>query len=150
MIGVTDIVCRHAYIDRMWGADMSMRERFCGDVVILDMHGALASGAVDVGLWERIRDLSRHGCHKLLLNISNETSGNSFVVSTLLGALLAAHSERSELKLLNARRINDVQILVALCDYFETFDSEQDALASYTIATARNRGTGLRSNGVAA
>ena len=129
---------------------MSTRERVCGDVVILDLHGTLASGAVDISLWERIRDLSRRGHHKLVLNVANATSGNSFVVSTLLGALLAAHGESSELKLLHAQRIRDVQILVALCDYFEMFDSEQDALASFLIATETERAMDCGPDGVAA
>ena len=129
---------------------MGTHERFWGDVVILDMHGTLASGTVDVDLWERIRELSRRGHHRLVLNVANATSGNSFVVSTLLGALLAAHSEGSELKLLHPRRISNLQILVALCHYFEMFDREQDAVASYTRATETGRRTRLGSAGVAA
>jgi hypothetical protein len=107
---------------------MSTHERFCGDVVILDLHGTLASGAVDTGLWDRIRDLSRRGHHRVVLNLEHATGGNSFVVSTLLGAKLTACSEGSELKLLHAQAIGEGPVVVALGDYFEMFDREDDAI----------------------
>jgi hypothetical protein len=129
---------------------MRTHERICCGVVILDLHGALAAGAVDVELWEWIKDLSRRGYHKVVLNLEDATGGNSFAVITLLGAMLTAHSEGCTLKLLHARDIDNVQVLVALSDYFEVFDSEEDALASYLTATDTGPTTGSEAGRVAA
>lgn len=129
---------------------MRTHERICGGVVILDLHRALTPGAVDVGLWEWIKGLSRRGYDKVLLNLEDATGGNSFAVITLLGAVLTAHRGGIELKLLHARGIDNVQVLVALCDYVEVFDSEEDALASYLTAIDAGRSTGSEAGRVAA
>ena len=116
---------------------MRTYERSCGDVVILDLHGTLAARAVDVDLWEKLTDLSRRGHHKFILNMAGASSSRAFGISTLLGALLTARRDGGELKLLNiTRHIDDLQILVALYDHFEVFDSEQEAVESFGPAPA--------------
>jgi anti-anti-sigma regulatory factor len=128
---------------------MRTQERICGGVVILDLHGALAAGAVDTALRERIRDLSRRGYHKVVLNLEAATGSSSSAVITLLGAMLTAHSEGCTLKLLHPQGIDNVQVL-ALCDYFEVFDREEDALASYVTATDAGPPPGSEAGRVAA
>ena len=81
---------------------MGADERFCDGVIILDVYGARTAEAVDVGLWDRIKDLARRGHHQVVLNLEHAPGSNSFAVSTLLGAKLTAHNEGSELKLLHA------------------------------------------------
>ena len=111
---------------------MKTSERFCGDVVILDLYGPLASAAVDVSLWERIRHLSRTGRRKFIVNLAHAASFNGSGISTLLGALLTAHREGSEVKLIHVRRrIDDVRVLISLYEYFEVYDSETQAVASF-------------------
>jgi anti-sigma B factor antagonist len=111
---------------------MRTQERLCGDVVVLDLHGALAPRSVDVDLWQTVRDLSRRGHHKLVLNLEDAKSSNPFGVSTLLGAMLTARQDGGEVKLLHlGKQVDDLPLLVALQNYFEVFESEQDALASF-------------------
>lgn len=128
---------------------MRPHERICGGIVILDLRGAVAAGAVDVALWDSIRGLSRRGFHHVVLNLEDARIGNSFGVITLLGAMLTAHSEGCTLKLLHARGIDNVQVL-ALCDYVEVFDSEENALASYLTATRTGPTPGSEAGRVAA
>ena len=111
---------------------MRTHERACGDVVVLDLLGALAPRAVDVGLWELIRDLSRRGHHKVVLNLAKATGTHPFGLSTLLGAMLAARQAGGNIKLLHATgSVDDLQFLVALYDYFEVFEDEREAVRSF-------------------
>ena len=43
-----------------------------------------------------------------------------------------------------------MQVRIALCDYFEVFDSEEDALASYLTATKTGPADGGEAGKVAA
>jgi anti-sigma B factor antagonist len=116
---------------------LRMTERPAGDVMILDLQGTITPGPAEVDLGDKVRSILYSGYRKLLLNLANVTSSDASGVSALLGTLICARNSQAEVKLLNVtRRMTDVLIIVALHRYFATFDSEQEALASFQEAEA--------------
>jgi anti-sigma B factor antagonist len=118
---------------------LRMSERPVGDVMILDLHGTLSPGVAEVNLGDKVRSILYCGHQKLLLNLADMRSADSSAISALVGALIAARAVHAEIKLVNVtRRLKDVLIIVALHRYFATFDSEEEALASFRpIAPSR-------------
>ena len=112
---------------------LHMIERPIGDVMILDLHGRIASGPAEIDLGDKVRSVLLCGHRKLLLNLAEVTSSDASGVSALLGALLAARECKAEVRLVNVtRRLTDSLIVVALYRYFSAFDSEQEALVSFS------------------
>ena len=111
---------------------MHVIERPIGDVMILDLHGRIASGPAETDLGDKVRSVLRCGYRKILLNLAAVTSTDASGVSAMLGALLAARECKAQVRLVNVtRRLKDLLIIVALHRYFSAFDSEEDALVSF-------------------
>ena len=115
---------------------VEIQERDVGQVTILDVKGRLASDA-GLALWDRIDSLVQGGRQQLLLNLD----GVSFVDSGALGGLLAKRSEvqrgGGKLKLLNlTSRIADLMVTTKLEMVFDTFESEPEALSSFSAQAA--------------
>jgi len=115
---------------------MELSERRIGDVVIVDASGKITLGdGGDQVLKDKIRSLVQQGHTKLLLNLGDV----SFVDSAGLGEIVQSYATVSKhggtLKLLNVtKRINDLLSITKLLTVFEIFDSEAEAIASFSAA----------------
>ena len=101
-------------------------------VKVLDLSGKVAGDAADA-LWDRIDDLLDAGNTKLVLNLG----AVSFIDSAALGGLLskrsAVLSAGGKLKLLNLNeRVMDLMVTTKLEMVFDTFESESDAVQSFS------------------
>jgi anti-sigma B factor antagonist len=112
---------------------MKLEERTTGDVTIIKVTGDITLNAgADVLLKDKIQSLLQQGQKKLLLDLG----AVAYVDSAGLGQLVQSHVTTSRnggvLKLLNmTKRLNDLLILTKLATIFESFDSEEAALASF-------------------
>ena len=101
-------------------------------VMVLDLSGKVAGDAADA-LWDRIDDLLDAGNTKLVLNLG----AVSFIDSAALGGLLSKRSAvmgaGGKLKLLNLNeRVMDLMVTTKLEMVFDTFESESDAVKSFS------------------
>lgn len=101
-------------------------------VKVLDLSGKVAGDAADA-LWDRIDDLLDAGNSKLILNLG----GVTFIDSAALGGLLSKRSAvlgaGGKLKLLNLNeRVMDLMVTTKLEMVFDTFESESDAVQSFS------------------
>ena len=115
---------------------MQIDERSIGDVVVLDVSGKIVLGEATELLKDKVNSLVNQGQKKLLLNLA----GVSYMDSAGLGMMMAAYAtamrQGGSLKLLNlTKRITDLLFITKLLMIFETFDSETEALASFTTAS---------------
>ena len=111
---------------------LRIEHRRVGDVMILDVKGEIYAGSPGHDLGDTVRTLLRKGYRKVLLNLAEASAADASGISALVGAMLEMRDAGGELKLLHlTKRIKEVLILVALCGYFSTFDSEMEALASF-------------------
>lgn len=112
---------------------LRMTERQTGDVMILDLHGRIAAGTPEVELRDKVRSVLYRDYRKVLLNLEGATSSDASGVSAFLGALIDARAAGADLRLVHVTtRMEDLRIIVALYRYFTVFESEADAVASFS------------------
>ena len=108
------------------------------DVVILRVNGDITLGkGSDVILKDKVNSLLQQGHRKLLLDLGQV----SYVDSAGLGQLVQIHAttarQGTALKVLNVtKRLRDLLVVTKLLLVFDTFESEADALASFSKTTA--------------
>ena len=112
---------------------MQIDERVVGDVAIIQVLGDITLGkGGDVILKDKIQSLLQQGFRKLLLDMGKV----SYVDSAGLGQLVQIYATTNHLggslKLLNlTKRLKDLLVLTKLLTVFETYDSEEAAMASF-------------------
>jgi anti-sigma B factor antagonist len=119
---------------------MSCNVRQLDDVTVLDLTGRFSLGeALAFGpgsgliLAETIRDLTKKGRKKILLNLAGVTYVDSSGIGQLVGALTSAHKQGVELKLLRpSKQVFDLLKLSKLDTIFDINDEEAAAIASFT------------------
>ena len=113
-------------------AEVDIRERQAGDVIILDMNGKITIGEGSVAVRSAIRRLLEGGKKKILLNLA----GVNYIDSSGIGELVSSYSTISrddgQLKLLNlTQKIRDLLAITKLLTVFDVYDDEQAALNSF-------------------
>lgn len=116
---------------------MQIEERTAGDITILDITGRMTLGEGDEILKDKINSLVLDGRKKIVLNLA----GVPYIDSSGLGEIVRTYTTVSRqggsLKLLNlTKRITDLLAITKLLTVFETHDSEDDAVRSFS-ASAR-------------
>jgi anti-sigma B factor antagonist len=115
---------------------MQIQEKTVGDVTILDLKGKMTLGEGEELLKERINSLIQGGKKKLVLNLE----GVPYIDSAGLGELVRTYTTVSRqggsLKLLNlTKRIQDLLAITKLLTVFDTFDTEAEAVRSFSSAS---------------
>jgi anti-sigma B factor antagonist len=114
---------------------MEIQERTSGDVTILDLKGKITLGEGDVLLRDKVNSLLSQGHRKLLLNLQGVPYIDSAGLGEIVRTYTTASRQGGSLKLLNlTKRIQDLLSITKLLTVFDTFDSESEALRSFTSA----------------
>ena len=113
-------------------AQLNINERQAGDVTILDLSGKITIGEGSVQLREAVRRLLDDGKKKILLNLGDVSYVDSSGIGELVSSYTTTNNNGGQLKLLNlTKKIKDLLMITKLLTVFQTFDSEQDAVASF-------------------
>ena len=112
---------------------MQIEERVVGDVTILDLKGKITLGEGDEALKDKINSVTLQNRRQILLNLE----GVPYIDSAGLGEVVRTYTTVSrqggQLKLVNlTKRIEDLLSITKLLTVFETFDTEDEALKSFT------------------
>lgn len=112
---------------------MEIAERTVGDVTVLDLRGKMTLGEGDELLKDKINSMLANGRKKLILNLE----GVPYIDSAGLGEIVRTYTTVSRqggsLKLLNlTKRIEDLLSITKLLTVFETFDTEGEAVQSFS------------------
>ena len=112
---------------------MQIDERVVNGVTILDLKGKMTLGEGDELLKDKINSLIQQDRKKLLLNLE----GVPYIDSAGLGEIVRTYTTVSrqggKLKLLNlTKRIQDLLAITKLLTVFETYESEPDAVKSFS------------------
>ena len=115
---------------------MVIEQRMVGSVVVLDLSGKLALGDGDGLLKDKVHSLVFQGSKEVALNLANL----SYIDSAGLGELIAAHStitrNGGHIKVFNlTKRVSDLLAITKVLTVFDVFDSEQEALKSFSAVT---------------
>ncbi len=112
---------------------MEIAERTVSEVTVLDLKGKMTLGEGDELLKDKINSLVASGKKKLVLNLE----GVPYIDSAGLGEIVRTYTTVSRqggsLKLLNlTKRIEDLLSITKLLTVFETFDTEAEAIKSFS------------------
>ena len=102
-------------------------------MTILDLDGKVTIGEGSVALRNAIRRLLGEGKNKILLNLGGVGYIDSSGIGELVSSFTAVNKEGGVLKLLNlTQKIQDLLAITKLLTVFDVYDSEADALSSFS------------------
>jgi anti-sigma B factor antagonist len=114
---------------------MQIEERTVGDVVVLDLKGRVTLGEGDELLKDKVNSLVNQGHRKIVLNLADVPYIDSAGLGEIVRTYTTVSRQGGSLKLLNlTKRITDLLSITKLLTVFETFDSENDAVRSFSTA----------------
>ena len=114
---------------------MQIEQRATGDVVILDLKGKITLGEGDELLKDKVNSLLNQGHKKIVLNLAQVPYIDSAGLGEIVRTYTTVSRQGGSLKLLSlTKRITDLLSITKLLTVFETFDSEQDAVGSFSAA----------------
>ena len=113
---------------------MHISERKIGDVVVVDVSGKITLGeGGDAVLKDKMRSLVQQGQTKLLLNLGEVSYVDSAGLGEIVQSYATVNKNGGTLKLLNVtKRIKDLLSITKLLTVFETYDSEAEAVTSFS------------------
>jgi anti-sigma B factor antagonist len=114
---------------------MQISERVLGDVMMLDLKGKITLGEGDELLKDKVNSLVNQGHRKIILNLADVPYLDSAGLGEVVRAYTTVSRQGGNLKLLNlTKRITDLLAITKLLTVFETFDSENDAVRSFSAS----------------
>jgi anti-sigma B factor antagonist len=114
---------------------MQIDQRAVGDVVVLDLKGRVTMGEGDELLKDKVNSLVNQGHKKIVLNLAEVPYIDSAGLGEIVRTYTTVSRQGGSLKLLNlTKRITDLLSITKLLTVFETFDSENDAVRSFSAA----------------
>ena len=114
---------------------MQIEERAVGDVKVLDLKGKITLGEGDELLRDKVNSLINQGYEKILLNLESVPYVDSAGLGEIVRTYTTISRRGGSLKLVNlTKRINDLMSITKLLTVFETFESERDAVRSFSAS----------------
>ena len=114
---------------------MQIDQRTVGDVIVLDLKGKITLGEGDELLKDKVNSLVNQGHKKIVLNLADVPYIDSAGLGEIVRTYTTVSRQGGSLKLLNlTKRITDLLSITKLLTVFETFDSEKDAVGSFSAA----------------
>jgi anti-sigma B factor antagonist len=112
---------------------MQIEERVVNEVTILDLKGKITLGEGDEVLKDKINSLVHQNRKRILLNLEHVPYIDSAGLGEIVRTYTTVSRQGGQLKLVNlTKRITDLLSITKLLTVFETFESEQEALKSYS------------------
>ena len=114
---------------------MQILERNVGDVKVLDLKGKITLGEGDELLKDKVNSLVNQGNRKIVLNLAEVPYIDSAGLGEIVRTYTTVSRQGGSLKLLNlTKRITDLLSITKLLTVFETFESENDAIRSFSAS----------------
>jgi len=114
---------------------MQIDQRAVGDVVVLDLKGRITMGEGDELLKDKVNSLVNQGHKKIVLNLAEVPYIDSAGLGEIVRTYTTVSKQGGSLKLLNlTKRITDLLSITKLLTVFETFDSENEAVRSFSAS----------------
>ena len=114
---------------------MQIDQRAVGDVIVLDLKGKITLGEGDELLKDKVNSLVNQGHRKIVLNLADVPYIDSAGLGEIVRTYTTVSRQGGSLKLLNlTERITDLLSITKLLTVFETFESESEAVRSFSAA----------------
>ena len=114
---------------------MQIEERAVGDVIVLDLKGKVTLGEGDELLKDKVNSMVNQGHKKIVLNLAEVPYIDSAGLGEIVRTYTTVSRQGGSLKLLGlTKRITDLLSITKLLTVFETFDSENEAVRSFSAS----------------
>jgi len=114
---------------------MHIQQRSVGDVTIIDMSGKMTLGEGDELLRDKVNSLVQQGQKRIVLNLAEVPYIDSAGLGEIVRTYTTVSRNGGSLKLLSlTKRIQDLLSITKLLTVFETFESEADAVRSFSTS----------------
>ena len=114
---------------------MQIEQRAVGDVIVLDLKGKITLGEGDELLKDKVNSLVNQGHRRIVLNLADVPYIDSAGLGEIVRTYTTVSRQGGSLKLLNlTKRITDLLSITKLLTVFETFESENEAVRSFSTA----------------
>src|SRR6188474_2816127 len=114
---------------------MQIDQRSVGDVIVLDLKGKITLGEGDELLKDKVNSLVNQGHKKIVLNLAEVPYIDSAGLGEIVRTYTTVNRQGGSLKLLNlTKRITDLLSITKLLTVFDTFDSESEAVSSFSAS----------------
>ena len=111
---------------------MKLKKRVVDDVVVLDLSGNVMGGPDQQTFHTAIKEIVEEGHKKVLVNLADVPWINSTGLGILMAGFITVKNAGGVLRLVNvSKRIDSLLMITKLTLVFETFESEDLALASF-------------------
>jgi anti-sigma B factor antagonist len=111
---------------------LKVSTRDVSTVKIIDLNGKITIGKGDLVLREAVDQALKEGQGSILLNLQEVSYMDSAGIGELVACYKRVLERKGKMKLVNpAGRARDLLALTKLDEYFDTFQTEQEALASF-------------------
>ena len=112
---------------------MQIEERAVGDVIVLDLKGKVTLGEGDELLKDKVNSMVNQGHRKIILNLAQVPYIDSAGLGEIVRTYTTVSRQGGSLKLLGlTKRITDLLSITKLLTVFETYESESDAVRSFS------------------
>jgi len=116
---------------------MDISQRIIGSVAVIDLKGRVTLGEGAEIFRDKINSLLHQGQRNLVLNLSGVDYLDSAGLGEIVGTYATVRRQGGTLKLVGlTARIRDLLSITKLLTVFDTFDSEQDAVRSFSSVGA--------------
>jgi anti-sigma B factor antagonist len=114
---------------------MRLEIRNVGDVTIVEPRGMYVGGPETDELERTLEELIRGEAQNILVNLGQTTYLSSAPLAVLIATLNRCEAQEVGFKLCRLdKKMNLVLVITRLVQRFDTYDSEEDALAAFGIA----------------
>lgn len=113
---------------------MTISERLVGGIMLLELNGQLVLGASAEGLRDKVRSLLQQGQRQFIMNLAAVPYMDSGGLGELVQTYATVTLKGGALKLLHmTSRLKDLLVITRLATVFDCYDSEDAALASFSV-----------------
>ena len=112
---------------------MKIKEKMEKDVAVLTITGNMMGGPETTALHDKIKSLMADGIKKVVIDLSKVKWMNSSGLGVLMASWGSLRKENGNLKLANiSEKINSLLMITQLMQFFETYQSVDRALSSFS------------------
>ena len=119
--------------NKYYMAELTIRERPVGNVIILDLEGKITEGGGTAALRNAIGGSLDEGKANILLNLKGVSEADESGVGELVASYTATDAKGGKLKLLNLPKFfSDLLMVTKFLTVFQIYDNEDEAIASFS------------------
>jgi anti-sigma B factor antagonist len=111
---------------------MQIKEQMKGDVAVIALKGKLMGGPETMAIHSKVKELIESGVNKVVIDLGKVSWMNSTGLGALMSSMTSLRNADGDLKLTHVTdKVKSLFMITKLITIFDTFDTEEEAIASF-------------------